>query len=147
MRLLLLSIGLFLCSNLAFAAEAIVLDVTKSDFDSQKTLILKTINEDKNYSEMSQSDRTEVVSALDSISATLSEGKTFAGITPQEKQSIDANQANINKLLARAFRDSKMICTREMVIGSNMPKRICKTAAARNRDNANVRANEMKVNN
>ncbi len=147
MRLWLMIIGLFLASNLAIAAEAIVLDVAKSGFASQKAAILNAINQDANYSEMSESDRAKVASALDTISATLSEGKTLDSVTPQEKQSIEAYQADINKLLDRAARDSRMVCTREPVLGSNMPKRICKTAAARNRDSSDIRNTVIKINN
>ena len=80
------------------------------------------------------------------ISETLEGGKNVASLDPQSKQKVDLHQDEVNRLLAKAFRDSRLVCTKEAPIGSNMLKRVCKTAAARARDNDINRTNGMKVN-
>lgn len=147
MRVLVYVIGCFLFSASAIAADAIQIDVAKADVRSQKTLVISTINGDEKYSEMTQESRADVMSRLDRISEMLPDGHTIAALDAEKQRAVASDQEAINKLLAKAFRDSRLVCTREIVLGSNMLKRICKTAAARSRDNDIVRNNGIKVSN
>lgn len=49
------------------------------------------------------------------------------------KQQASEAQDNANTILANAFSDSKLVCTIEKPMGSNLSKRICLTAAAKKR--------------
>lgn len=146
MRLMILAVGSLLFSASAMAADAIQIDVSRPDFAEQQRLVLKTIHADVKYSEMSQSDRQTVESSMIQISEVLAEGKTIAMIDAGAKQKVDTQQTEVNKLLSKAFRDSRLVCTKAAAIGTNMLKRTCKTAAARNRDNDISRTNGIKVN-
>ena len=128
------------------ASGAVQLDVTKPTFAVQQQLIIKTINGDSKYSEMSQSERIAVQTALLEISGVFEDGKSIESLDSQAKQKVDFNQGEVNRMLEKAFRDSRMVCAKESPIGSNMIKRVCKTAAARARDNDITRTNGMKVN-
>jgi hypothetical protein len=44
-----------------------------------------------------------------------------------------AAEKQINEILAKTFADSKISCTYETPLGTNMKKRVCMTAAARQR--------------
>jgi hypothetical protein len=146
MRSLIFVIGSAFFAASALAAGALQIDLSQPTIGAQQQLILKTINSDSKYSEMTPSERTAVESALLEISEMLAGGKTIGSLDSQSKQKLEFNQDEVNRLLAKAFRDSRLVCTKEAAIGSNMLKRVCKTAAARGRDNDISRANGMKVN-
>jgi hypothetical protein len=145
MRLSVFMMGLCLFSSSLIAKEAIKLDLSKAAFAEQQAKLVKTLSEDTNYSEMSQTDRAEVVSALERISEKLPSGATITSLAAEEKHAVELDQTAINELVAKAYRDSRLVCTKEPTLGSNMIRRVCKTAAARNRDNQKTRDNGIKV--
>ncbi len=146
MRSSILVIGFLLFSIPALAAGAIQIDLTKSTIAEQQQLILKAINGDAKYSEMTQTDRSTVEAALIRISDVLSSGKSITVLDDESRRKVDMDQSEINKLLVKAYSDSRLVCTKESPIGTNLIKRVCKTAAARNRENDASRINGMKVN-
>ncbi len=135
-----------LLSPVVFADDALQLDLANKPFSPQKDAVLNAVNTNAKYSEITQADLTIIENSLQRIAETLVDGKNMASLDARSQENIQLNQEAINKLLVKAFRDSKLVCTKEAAIGSNMMKRVCKTAAARSRDNANVRANGIKVN-
>lgn len=135
-----------LLSPVVFADDALQLDLANKPFSPQKDAVLNAVNTNAKYSEITQTDLTIIENSLQRIAETLVDGKNMASLDARSQENIQLNQEAINKLLVKAFRDSKLVCTKEAAIGSNMMKRVCKTAAARSRDNANVRANGIKVN-
>ena len=135
-----------LLSPVAFADDALQLDVISKPFSPQKDAVLSAVNTNAKYSEITQADLTSIGNSLQRIAETLADGKNMALLDAQSQEYIQLNQEAVNKLLRKVFRDSRLICTKEAALGSNMMKRVCKTAAARSRDNANVRANGIKVN-
>jgi hypothetical protein len=145
MRALFFVIGVILFSAPTLASEAIQIDLSKPTIAEQQRLVIKTISDDPKYSEMQKTDRDTVQATLLEISDALVGGKSLASLNLESRREIELKQQTVNNLLAKAFRDSKMVCTKEAVIGSNMLKRLCKTAAARKRDNDTVRDNELKV--
>ena len=128
-----------LLSSSVFADDSLKLDLAAKSFAPQKAAVLNAVNVDQKYSEIEPVKRDAVIKALERISEMLSEEKPFSSIDAANREHVLADQQLINSALEQAKRDSKMICAKEAVIGSNLPKRICKTAAARNRDNARVR--------
>ncbi|MGH8050686.1 MAG: hypothetical protein ACREPB_08530 [Arenimonas sp.] len=146
MRSLIFAIFSVFFAGSALATEALQVDLSTSSIGQQQQLILKAINNDSKYSEMTPADRASVEAALAEISETLEGGKNIASLDAQSKQKVDLHQEEVNRLLSKAFRDSRLVCTKEAAIGTNMLKRLCKTAAARARDNDISRANGVKVN-
>ena len=135
-----------LFSPVVFADDALQLDLANKPFSPQKDAVLGAVNTNAKYSEITQADLTSIENSLQRIAESLADGKNIASLDAPSRENIQFNQDTVNKLLVKAFRDSKLVCTKEAAIGSNMMKRVCKTAAARSRDNANVRANGIKVN-
>ena len=134
-----------LLSPVAFADDALQLDVISKPFSPQKDAVLNAVNTNAKYSEITQADRANIESSLLGISDVLAGGKNIASLDAPSRENIQFNQDTVNKLLVKAFRDSKLVCTKEAVIGSNMLKRLCKTSAARKRDSDFARNNPLKV--
>lgn len=121
------------------SSEAIQLDVTKGDFATQQVKILQLINTDVDYSEISASDRVVVNQSLSSIANALNDGKTFATVQGEIQQQILTTQKAINDALLQAKKDSRMVCKREMVLGSKLDKKVCRTVASMKRENEQIR--------
>lgn len=145
MRSLVFAIGFVLFSNMAVAAEVIQINVSKSTISTQRSLVLNALNDDVKYSEISSPDRASVVAALDRIAEILTGDKSIAPLDAAQQHKIEQDQEAVNKILAKAFRDSRLVCSKEPVLGTNMIKRICKTAAARKRDSDFFRDNGFRV--
>lgn len=123
----------FACGG-ASAKEAPLLDISKGDFEAQRSVIEKAVVSGDEYREISPGDRKQVLEGLIRI------GELLGGADSDELTSLNearnaafALQATINESLARAATDSRLVCTREHVIGSNRPKTICLTVAAKRR--------------
>jgi hypothetical protein len=74
------------------------------------------------YVELTAEDRKTLTAELDRLAS---------GVLSADQQHNSQNQ--VNAILAKSFRDSKLICTYETPLGSNMKKRVCVTAAAKKR--------------
>ena len=135
-----------LLSAVTFADDVFQLDLASKPFSPQKDAVLNAVNANVKYSEITQADRARIETSLLRITETLADGKNMASLDVQSRENIELDKEAVNKLLVKAFRDSRLVCTKEASLGSNMIRRVCKTAAARSRDNANVRANGIKVN-
>ena len=129
----------FAGSALSKSSEVIQLDVTKGGFHTQQVGILKAINTDVDYSEISATDRALVNQSLSGIAEVLKDGKTYVSVSGEDKQKIITTQQVINNALVQAKKDSRMICEREMVLGSKLDKKVCRTAASMKRENDQIR--------
>lgn len=132
-------------SPVVFADEELQSDLANTPLSPQKDAVLNAVNINVKYSEITQVDRANIESSLLGISGMLAGGKTIASLDGPLRDNIHLYQDSVNKLLVKAFRDSKLVCTKEAAIGSNMLKRLCKTAAATNRDADFARDNRLKV--
>ena len=130
---------MFAGSVFSKSTEAIQLDVTTGSFPKQQDSILKAINTDVDYSEISASDRVLVNQSLTSIADILKDGKTYASVAGEDQQKILTTQKVINDALVQAKKDSRMVCKREMVLGSKLDKKVCRTAASLKRENDKIR--------
>ncbi len=129
----------FAGSAVSKSSEVIQLDVTKDGFSNQQISILRAINTDVDYSEISATDRALVNKSLSAIAEMLSNGKNWAAVSGEDQQKIMTTQKVINGALVQAQKDSRMICKREMVLGSKLDKKICRTAASLKRESDNIR--------
>lgn len=121
-------------SSSIMAAESLELDLSRSTLMEQKQLILKTIRSDAKYSEITASDRDAVEKALTQISEIMGGNQTISPLDTSSRQKVEAHQLEVNQILLKAYRDSRLICTRETAVGSNLVKRVCRTVAAKERD-------------
>ncbi len=125
-------------SGSVFAADAIQLDVTKENFLEQRNTIVTKINKDVDYAEISNEDRGELTAALSRIGEKLNQGN-FSNLSEEDRRQVTLDQGMVNKALIQAKKDSRLICKKEPILGSNFDKRVCRTAAQLKRENDKVR--------
>ncbi len=133
------SILLFSGSVLAASSDAVQLDVTKPNFIQQKDTILKAVNTDVNYGEISPADRVLVNKTLSNISDQFTDGKPFSDLQAEVQQQVLVDQKDLNDALRQAKKDSRMICKMEPTLGSNFDKKVCRTAAQLKRESNKIR--------
>ncbi len=118
---------------LASAKSEFAVDVERADFEKQKQSIEQALTIGEDLREISSADRAEVLQGLAKIEAQLADVGVASALEQTERQQVLAEQEAINKRLARAMADSRLVCERVQVIGSNMVKRTCTTVAAKKR--------------
>lgn len=83
------------------------------------------------YSEISAEDRSLVRAALSRITSALEGRESAQGLSAADRTRVFNDQEVVNTILNRAKDDSRMVCRREKVVGSNFPQSICQTVAQR----------------
>ena len=124
-----------LVSATVLADDVLQLNLALPDYSAQRTKIEKAISDDAKFVEMTSEARAMVRQSLERIAEGMGESTTLKSLDQPTQASLMALQSGINSALTTAASDSRQVCKRERVLGSNMPKRICMTAAAqRQRD-------------
>jgi hypothetical protein len=119
-------LGLLMMSPSAFAGgdldkQAFQFSEFNGDIAGQVKIARSKIDQIE-YKELTSANRQVLLQKLD----------VLEGTSISKQQSAEA-QASANDILAKAFSDSKLTCSFETALGSNMKKRICVTAAAKKR--------------
>jgi hypothetical protein len=83
------------------------------------------------YSEIGMEDKSKVSAAIARIRTNLGNHETVEQANPQARTAIFNDQETINTILTRAHADSKMVCQRERLTGSNRQTQVCLTVAQR----------------
>lgn len=120
-------------SPVTFADDALQLDLAAKPFGEQKAAVLQSISGDEKYSEITHDKRAEIIKALERISTLLKADASLSSVDDGNREQVLADQEFINGALDEAKRDSRLVCSKETVIGSNMAKRVCRTVAAQKR--------------
>ena len=102
-------------------------------FEEQRVAILKDLDGGKVYSEISAKERGDVKDALNRISGVLQAPNGVQGLNEEQKTKVFNDQELVNAILTRAGEDSRLVCTREKVVGSHRPTTQCFTVAERRR--------------
>jgi hypothetical protein len=102
-------------------------------FEEQRVAIIKDLDGGKVYSEISAKERGDVKDALNRISGALQAPSGVQGLTEEQKTKVFNDQELVNAILTRAGEDSRLVCTREKVVGSHRPTTQCLTVAERRR--------------
>ena len=122
-----------LATSLAMAASAvkpISLDVSQPGLAGQKETVLRAIESDLNCSEIVPADREKIKQTLVLLVEKLPDDASFSMLKDEERTQVLSQQKLINELLAKAAKDSKIICRDEDVSGSHLPRKVCRTRAA-----------------
>ena len=102
-------------------------------FEDQRKAILADLEGGEVYSEISAQERSDVRDALGRISGALQSPAGLSGLTEEQKAKVFNDQELINTILTRAGEESRLVCTREKVVGSHRPTTQCLTVAERRR--------------
>lgn len=83
------------------------------------------------YSEIGLEDKSKVSAAISRIRDNLGQHETAEQASPLARTAIYNDQELINSILSRAHADSRMVCRRERLTGSNRQTQVCMTVAQR----------------
>lgn len=127
----------------AMAAKGSTVDVTGPvTFSEQRNQVMLDLADGETYAEISPEDRAKVVSSLDRMERLLDAGETPQAIQamhPNDRVDLINEQEVINTILTRAQADSRMVCRREIPVGTRMPTNVCRTVAESRRLRENSR--------
>lgn len=123
-------LGLVTVGQSHATAVAPALDTSKPTA-AQIQRIHADLADQKTYSELSQGDRAQVVNALSRISGKLGEEAVLSSLHPTAQADVVNDQELVNTLLSKARADSRLICRREQLTGSNRTQTVCMTVAER----------------
>lgn len=101
-------------------------------YAEQRQRIIDDLQKGDVYSEIKADGRASVLAALERIDAKLVNGER-ANLSEADKVAVFNDQELVNTVLTQAREDSRLICKRERVVGSNMPQSVCITVAERRR--------------
>lgn len=123
---------LLLATAGAAMAEAQV-DMTRGDFETQRTRILEELGGGATYAEIPTEDRATVTATLERMSKMLADAgvERIDELDPTRKTALFNDQERVNTLLTRAAENSRLVCRREKQTGSNRATTQCLTVAQR----------------
>lgn len=99
----------------------------------QISKIEKDLNDGETYSEISVDQRSRVREALGRMRGIVERNEGQGALSEANRKDLFNDQQVVNTVLTQAREDSRLICRRERVVGSNMPQTQCMTVAQRER--------------
>jgi len=91
------------------------------------------LKDGETYSELKQDERTRVNDALARMRAAVEQYPARDSMPEPVQTQVFNDQQVVNTVLTQAREDSRLICRRERIVGSNRPQTSCMTVAERNR--------------
>ncbi|MET4681398.1 hypothetical protein [Stenotrophomonas rhizophila] len=99
----------------------------------QLTKIEADLGDGETYSEITVDQRSQVREALGRMRGMLERSGSEGALSAANRTELFNDQQVVNGVLTRAREDSRLICKRERIVGSNMPQTQCMTVAQRER--------------
>lgn len=137
MRLILLATAVALCLAAASAFGASKATTVKTDpslFPSVKAQIEKELADGKTYSELTATEKREVLAALERIETLLAEAGSVEALPTEAKVRLINDQEFVNTVLTQGREGSRLICRQETKTGSHRRTPKCQTVAERRRE-------------
>ncbi len=122
------------------AAESHVA-VAEGDFAAQRARIEADLSDGKTYAEISPADRARVRESLARIAAQLNGVSSVDELSEPARVAVFNDQEVINTVLTRAAADSRVLCERVEKLGSHRRTTQCETVAERRRRSQQDREN------
>jgi hypothetical protein len=147
MRLLSLA-ALCLAASLSFSAladDAIVITWTPEGLRTAQDALKRDLAAKKSgYDHLSEAEKQTILRKQEAIYA-MADGRTsFDGLNDEDKRRLANAVEEVRALVAKA-EDSRMICERVRVIGSNRPENKCITVGDRRRIREKARQDGIRV--
>ena len=129
------ALGLFVAS-LSLAAATEVAKVDPDSFREHRARIEAALKTDA-YSELTRTQRLEVLAALDRMERVLSEVTSVQELSDARKAQLFNDQEMVRTVLTKAADDSRMLCRTEQRTGSHRLHSHCSTVGERRREREN----------
>lgn len=113
-------------------ARHITVDAQRGSFEAQSAEVRNALADGETYVEMNGAHRHDVGALLDAIQQQLG-GRSFSELDPASRARVMESQSRLNALLDQGAKDSRQVCRRERLVGSNRHSTQCMTAAQRAR--------------
>ena len=133
----LVALNFSLAPALAYSAPPVKPDLR--EFPSAKAQIEKDLEEGKRYSELTRTQREDLIAALERIENALAGIGSVSELRDAEKAKLMTDQEFVNALLTKAADDSRLTCRQERKTGSHRPAVRCATLARVKRDQEEAR--------
>lgn len=135
-HLVVLVIGLAAAGAAPAAVDAAVNDKSPMQIDvgndiAQQLQMVEMAIGSESYSELEDQDRIAVRDALGRIRANVGPNHTVDGLAPDIRTAVFNDQEIVNTIMSRAHADSRMVCERVRMTGSNRREQVCMTVAQR----------------
>lgn len=129
------AVALMVMANTALASDEEVFERGKP-LAAQIDRIEAQLGDGETYSELAPEKRSEVRETLARLRGVIERYPDQASVPEEAKVKQFNDQARVNLLLTKAREDSRMVCKREKLTGSNRTTTQCMTVAQRERAKA-----------
>ena len=100
---------------------------TKDSFDAVSTWVRKEMAPGGRYSYVSAAERSTVDAKLNEMGGLYAKTPDIAQMTDAQKLEMFNNQQEVNAILSKRDND-RLVCKREIPVGSHIPVKSCETA-------------------
>ena len=134
MRKGLILLAALLLAGPAMADKGTSVDVAgKVSFAEQREQVLVDLADGETYAEITPEDREKVVAGLGRMERLLGTHASASALHPDQRATLMNEQEQVNNILTQASKDSRLVCTREIPVGTRMPTTVCRSVAERRR--------------
>jgi len=131
---LLFVFALLLATGSAMAGDSLPGLQSKQQFMAMRAHVVSDLNDHDKYREITPEDQKSLMAALDRMEARWQNADASDKLTPSEQTEMANDQEVVTAILTHTAESSRMVCERVAAIGTNLPKRVCKSVAQRERD-------------
>ncbi len=110
-------------------AEPAVNANTKDSFDAVSTWVRKEMTPGGRYSYVTAAERNTINAKFEEMSGLYAKTPDIAQMTDAEKTQMFNDQGEINGILGKRDND-RLVCKKEIPVGSHIPIKTCETAGA-----------------
>jgi len=109
------------------AAPPMLPDSGPRSFPAARDRILADLEARDVYVHIRESERREVIKALERMGQVLEGVDDLAQLTPEQRAALLNDQETVNTLLTQAWQQGQLICKRDRTVGTRFKKTQCKT--------------------
>jgi hypothetical protein len=125
---------LLLSTASAMADDAVQGLQTRQQFTAMKTQAIKDLNDHDKYKEITPEDQKTLMETLNRMDQRWQNVDPSGQLNPTEQTEMANDQEVVTSILTHTAASSRLVCERVATIGTNLPKRVCKSVAQRERE-------------
>jgi hypothetical protein len=130
----LFAFALLLATGGAMADDAMQGLQSRQQFTAMKAHVVNDLNDHDKYREITPEDQKSLMAALNRMEARWQNADPSGKLTSSEQTEMANDQEVVTSILTHTADSSRMVCERVATIGTNLPKRVCKSVAQRERE-------------